>query len=323
MCRETAPLGKQTDMSSATSKKSTATQKKDADKTKDGPIYINGVFPLRNNATVYGSSKFAAVCFTLYLIAEIAMWTGLVRCPMVRPSVKYLKDKVSLAFAGWHMCSIFYMVLVHMEVPLHISNTLAMIPYIAIDYFAVCDTAHWTPLAYGFLVLDVFVLVASLAKHFKCAAAVNWLYTFAGAFTFFTMTAPVLVHPLNDFQRAWAGWKFAGCTFFALINLGVPTLISTFATLVFFLAVDLVIVDDHRHWKNAGWDGTMWLFVVHCGLAGFHQLMMFMEADRASQARMKVLIEEAAAARRKEAASKAGERSKEQQDPVAPKNKDL
>lgn len=291
-------------MSKEATKGADTKQKNESKKAKEGPIYINGVFPLRNSERVYGYSHIAVGILSLYLVAWLAVWTGQVKCPMIKPSVKYLEDKVSMVFAGWKLCSIFYMILVNLNIPLNISNVLAMIPYIVIDYFAVTDTDNWTPLAYGFLVLDVLVLLLSLTKKFKAACLINWLYVFAGLFTFCTMSAPVLVRPLNNFQRVWAGWKFAGCMFFALINLGVPTKMCTFTVSVLFLGVDLILVDDYKHWRNDEWDGTQWFFVVHVGLAGMHQLMMFMDADRDAREKMQLMYKEHMEAQKKEAEAK-------------------
>ena len=43
---------------------------------------------------------------------------------------------------------------VNLGVDLDLSLAVAMIPYCAFDVFAMLDTAHWTPLAASFLLLD-------------------------------------------------------------------------------------------------------------------------------------------------------------------------
>ena len=59
----------------------------------------------------------------------------------------------------------------------------------------------------------------------KFAAIVNTAYVLAGVALFATGEAPVItpgVDFLSDkFVMAWAGWKFSGCLYMALVNYGV------------------------------------------------------------------------------------------------------
>ena len=61
---------------------------------------------------------------------------------------------VPLCCAGWKFSGCLYFALVNLGVDLDLSLAVAMIPYCAFDVFAMLDTAHWTPLAASFLLLD-------------------------------------------------------------------------------------------------------------------------------------------------------------------------
>ena len=79
----------------------------------------------------------------------------------------------------------------------------------------------------------------------KVAAVSNSLYVLAGIALFATGEAPVIT-PTTDFlgdkfAMAWAGWKFSGCLYFALINFGVPVLLSNAVTMIPYIAFDIII----------------------------------------------------------------------------------
>ena len=114
------------------------------------------------------ANKVAAVSNSLYVLAGIALFaTG--EAPVITPTTDFLGDKFAMAWAGWKFSGCLYFALINFGVPVLLSNAVTMIPYIAFDTFAVQDSAHWTPLAQAFIVVEVIILVLSLMAHF-CAA---------------------------------------------------------------------------------------------------------------------------------------------------------
>merc|ERR1711998_287500 len=119
-----------------------------------------------------------------------------------------------------------------------------MVPYIGFDVYAVhYHPEHWTPLAHSFIALEALTLVCCLAGKLKVGAVINFVYVLAGVALFATGEAPVVdpaVKFLSEpFAMAWAGWKFSGCLFFAMVNWGVPVLLSNFVTQIPYLAFDV------------------------------------------------------------------------------------
>merc|ERR1712178_365516 len=86
----------------------------------------------------------------------------------------------------------------------------------------------------------------------KVAAVINSLYVLAGVALFATGEAPVItpgVDFLGDkFSMAWAGWKFSGCLYFALVNLGVHNCLATAIAMAPYVAFDAFAVADPAHW---------------------------------------------------------------------------
>ena len=44
---------------------------------------------------------------------------------------------------------------------------IAMVPYVIVDVFAYTDSAHWTPLAAGFIVLDAAMGALGLKAYLE------------------------------------------------------------------------------------------------------------------------------------------------------------
>ena len=111
------------------------------------------------------ANKVAAVSNSLYVLAGIALFaTG--EAPVITPTTDFLGDKFAMAWAGWKFSGCLYFALINFGVPVLLSNAVTMIPYIAFDIFAVQDSAHWTPLAQAFIVVEAITLVLSLMAHF-------------------------------------------------------------------------------------------------------------------------------------------------------------
>jgi len=147
------------------------------------------------------------------------------------------------------------------------------------------DTEHWTSAAYGFILIDGLIGILSLRGHFKFGAISNFLYVLAGVALFTTGAAPVITPDtdfLNDpFAMAWAGWKFTGCLFFAMVNWGVSLPTSNAIAMTIYVAFDIFAVMDTEHWTSAAYgfiliDGLIGILSVrqivqrrlHCGRSG-------------------------------------------------------
>jgi len=75
------------------------------------------------------------------------------------------------------------------------------------------------------------------------AAIINGVYCLAGVALFATGTAPVIAKGVdflgNPFWVAWAGWKFSGCLYMALVNFGVGLGRASALTIVPYIAFDI------------------------------------------------------------------------------------
>ena len=84
------------------------------------------------------------------------------------------------------------------------------------------------------------------------AAIVCTAYVAAGVALFATGEAPVIapgVDFLGDkFSMAWAGWKFSGCFYMALVNWGVGLGPASAMAMVPYVAFDIFAVMDTDHW---------------------------------------------------------------------------
>jgi len=226
-----------------------------------------------NKHSPLAMTRFAAVLNTAYIIAGFALFvTG--EAPVVTSGVDFIGNKFAKAWAGWKFCGCLYMALVNFGVDLRYASALVMVPYIAFDYYAIQDTAHWTPLCWSFIALEAITLVSALAGSLKPGGVINALYLCAGVALFATGEAPVIapgVDFLGDkFAMAWAGWKFSGCLYFALVNLGVDLNLSLFVAMLPYCAFDVFAVLDTTHWTSLA--GS---FVVLDGFAGVQALMAY------------------------------------------------
>jgi len=209
------------------------------------------------------------------VLAGVALFvTG--EAPVITPGVDFLGDKFAMAWAGWKFSGCLYMALVNFGVELRLAGALTMLPYIAFDIFAVMDPYHWTPAAYGFIALELLTGITALKGNLKVGGVINALYVLAGVALFLTGEAPVItpgVKFLGDkFAMAWAGWKFSGCLYYALLNLGVHDGLTMLLAMVPYTLFDLFALNDSAHWTSLSasfiaLDGAMGML----GLAAYVQ----------------------------------------------------
>lgn len=170
-----------------------------------------------------------------------------------------------------------YMALVNWGLDLRTASALTMVPYIAFDIFAVGDVVHWTPLAYSFIALEVITALAALAGYLKVGGVINALYVLAGLALFTTGEAPVIqptVDFLGDkFAMSWAGWKFAGCFYYALVNLGAHPGLSLAVAMIPYVGFDVFALQDGTHWTPLAAS-----FIVLDGLMGGLGLLEYLYA---------------------------------------------
>merc|ERR1712178_639176 len=147
--------------------------------------------------------------------------------------------------------------LVNWNVGLGLASAVAMIPYIGFDYFAIQDPTHWTPLCWSFIALECITLVTALNGNLKVGGVINSLYVLAGVALFATGEAPVItpgVDFLGDkFAMAWAGWKFSGCLYMALVNWNVGLGLASAVAMIPYIGFDYFAIQDPTHWTPLCW----------------------------------------------------------------------
>jgi hypothetical protein len=86
----------------------------------------------------------------------------------------------------------------------------------------------------------------------KFSAVVNTLYVLAGVALFATGEAPVVSAGVDfyadKFSVAWAGWKFSGCLYMALVNGGVHLGLASAVAMIPYIAFDVYATQDPTHW---------------------------------------------------------------------------
>merc|ERR1712023_624376 len=91
----------------------------------------------------------------------------------------------------------------------------------------------------------------------KVAAVINSLYVLAGVALFATGEAPVItpgVDFLGDkFAMAWAGWKFSGCLYMALVNWNVGLGLASAVAMIPYIGFDYFAIQDPTHWTPLCW----------------------------------------------------------------------
>ena len=113
-----------------------------------------------------GNLKVGGVINALYVLAGFALFvTG--EAPVVSPGVAFLDDKFSMAWAGWKFSGCLYFALVNLGPDANLAMAVAMVPYVIVDIFAYKDSAHWTPLAAGFIVLDAAMGALGLKAYLE------------------------------------------------------------------------------------------------------------------------------------------------------------
>merc|ERR1712094_104027 len=151
------------------------------------------------------------------------------------------------------------------------------------DVFAVMDTAHWTPLAWSFIFLEALTGAAALKGYLSCGGVINSLYCLAGIALFVTGEAPVGVPDTNflgdKFSMAWAGWKFSGCFYYALVNLGLHGGLAMGLAMVPYVVFDIFALQDPAHWTPLSAS-----FILLDGAMGVLGLMSYFKQPKAKGA---------------------------------------
>jgi len=231
---------------------------------------------------VEGTSSTAALINGLYVLAGFALFaTG--TAPVIAEGVNFLGNPFWVAWAGWKFSGCMYMALVNAGVDLGVASALTMLPYILFDVYAVRDATHWTVAAYGFIVLEALTALTALRGYYKIGGIINALYVLAGVALFVTGEAPVLT-PETDFlgdsfAMAWAGWKFAGCGYYALINLGMHGGLALALAMVPYVGFDVLAVQDPIHWTLLA--AGFIVFDVAMGLIGLSNFVVDRRAKKA------------------------------------------
>ena len=110
---------------------------------------------------------FCAIVCSLYCCAGAALFlTG--KAPVItEPGVDFLGNKFAVAWAAWKFSGCLYFALVNLGPDPNLAMAIAMVPYVLVDIFAYKDSAHWTPLAAGFIVLDAAMGALGLKAYLE------------------------------------------------------------------------------------------------------------------------------------------------------------
>ena len=87
--------------------------------------------------------------------------------PSSSESTDFLGHTFAVAWAGWKFSGCLYFALVNLGPDANLAMAVAIIPYVLVDVFAYKDSAHWTPLAAGFIVLDAAMGALGLKAYLE------------------------------------------------------------------------------------------------------------------------------------------------------------
>jgi len=246
-------------------------------------IYNQDIFPLRKSNNMQGGT-YAACLASILMCGALTYLFVTGSLPILHPRVRFLQDRMAMAFAAWKFVSLVFLFLSNAKLRLDASNIIVLMMNIAIDVMILTEgtpiySGAWTlPIAWSMVAIDGLCLLLTFGQNFISAGLIQFSYSMLGLFLFATSSWPLSL-PVNEFQRQFAGYRFIGSLYFGIINMGVPTTIATFAFFVFYLGVDMVIAEDPMHWISEGWNSANWLFAIHGSMTAYHQLAMLMEAS--------------------------------------------
>ena len=199
-------------------------------------------------------NRMAAYVNAAYCLAGCVLFlTG--GAPVIQPTVDFSNNTFAKAWAGWKFSSCFYMALVNFDVDLRAASAATQLLMVVVDVYAAhFHPEHWTALAWGFVALEATVAAAALRGEIWVGGAVNLLYCLAGVSLFVTGASPVLNPNLDfltdSFAVAWAGWKFSGCLYFALVNLEIENGLALATAMAPYVAFDVFAFQDNEHWTS-------------------------------------------------------------------------
>lgn len=252
------------------------------------------VFPTRMSSKMEGGTKIMAGCMVLYM-AAIAHLFQEGRCFMMTTNAKFGSDKISQYFAAHHFLMAGFVIVTNLKLPMNICNFLFLGLSIGLNAFAYMnEAAMFNDLGfYGFVALQVVMLILTVVGYYRTASLVNAILFFTGLVMFSTLWGqPLIAYNLSLLQREFVGWFFCGLFFFTATNMGCGTTIANFVTLIFWVGIDLVVVEDNKFWKTeTSWSSSLWILGFHGVVGAIHQLCMFREAAAYNGMKMKERME--------------------------------
>lgn len=201
---------------------------------------------------------------------------------MMTTNAKFSQNLLAQFFFAQQMIMLVYMLMCNCHIRLEISNFVFLGGTIALELYAFTThtPAFDMPNAWGLVVLHGAMLLFSCLGYFRTASILNTIPFFIGFWMFTTDTsAPLLDVTYNQLTREFIGWWFTGLAFFTLVNMGLTAGMGNFATSVFWLGIDLLVVEDRTYWKTNGIFSALLLLGIHGSVAGYHQICMFMTAS--------------------------------------------
>jgi hypothetical protein len=228
----------------------------------------------------------------IYVLAGIALFvTG--KSPFTTPNTDLHEDTFTTIWAGWKMSGVLYVGLVNMGFDLSLVTAVVMFMWVVVDVGAVYDKKHWNILIAAFIFSDGLMGCMGLAT--STDPSMKWAYVVAGVVAtaycgagvvamslgylpvgnvfaggsgpggFFPMfnKPEVALDSKRSFAVAWAGWKFAGCAFVAMMQFAAAAPesfpwsgssydakvgLSNFVFLILYVLVDVYATRDTAHW---------------------------------------------------------------------------
>lgn len=251
-------------------------------------------FPTRLSSKMQGGTTVMCVTMVIYL-AAIAYLFQQGTCFMMNKNAKFGSDKVSQYFAANHFLMVLFVLITNLKVPMNISNIAFLGLSIGLNAFAFMNNAEiFNDLGfYGLVAIQVLMLVLTLAGYYRTTSLINAILFFTALTMFSTMWGqPLMAAKLTQLQREFVGWTFCGLFYFSATNMGLQTTIANFVVLIFWVGIDLVVVEDNKSWKTEQhWQSSLWILGFHGVNAAIHQMSMFLEAGAANKAKMDMRME--------------------------------
>jgi len=265
-------------------------QKEDTEKMEET------AFPTRQNNVLHDGTIGMAV-WCLFVLAGITHLFQTGSSFMMNTNAKFGHSLVAQFFCVQMALTIVYILLVNLHIRLDVSNAIYLGLVIAFEVWSIQNhaPAFHPQGAWVFIGLHGLMLLLSLGQCFKTVSFLNTAAFFTFLYMFFNADSfPLLAVTYNNFTRAFLGFHFCGLWFMTMVNV-MPTNVNVanFMVSVFWLGIDLMVVEDHKFWKGHGWKSSLLLLGIHGGMAAYHQLNMLMTAGAKATATNKKMFERA------------------------------